>query len=584
MPATDDAAARFGVLRTPRVTLAAGVACVALGAALTLWPFSSLEALVLFVAVSVAVSGIGELLSARRRSSPWLARCIGGLWIAAAVAAVAWTSVTVRALAVLVGAALLAGGAARLVDVFRGRGDRFLEASRALASVVFGVLAAAWPDITVLVVALLVGPRTVLYGLGLVAETRRGRRAGASAPARRRWIDVAWGVVSLVAALGLLAASAFVHHESSGPGAFYTPPRAVPAFPGALLRSEPFARGVPNGARAWRILYTTTNADGGPAVASAVVLASKRLPPGPRPVVAWAHGTTGIVPKCAPSLLSVGFTANVPAIPQLLARGWIFVATDYVGLGTRGPSPYLIGGGEARSVLDSVRAARRLQQLRLAQQIVVWGHSQGGHAALWTGILAPRYAPDLHVEGVAAIAPASDLRPLVREVKDTVAGRIIAAYLLGAYSAAYRDVSFDAALRPAARPFVRATAGRCLAGPEAFVSLLATLPLRQSLFARDPTGGALGRRLRENTPTKMIRAPLLIAQGLSDSLVLPGMQAAYVRKRCAAGQSLVYRTYAGEGHLAIVGPSSPLVADLVSWTAARFAGKAPQTGCRTIAR
>lgn len=71
----------------------------------------------------------------------------------------------------------------------------------------------------------------------------------------------------------------------------------------------------------------------------------------------------------------------------------MIVATDYVGLGTAGPHPYLIGQGEARSLLDSVRAARQMPGLSLEPETVIWGHSQGGHAALWAGTLAPTYAP-----------------------------------------------------------------------------------------------------------------------------------------------------------------------------------------------
>lgn len=48
----------------------------------------------------------------------------------------------------------------------------------------------------------------------------------------------------------------------------------------------------------------------------------------------------------------------MPDLDQALAAGWGVVATDYAGLGTTGPQPYLIGQGEGRSVLDSIRAAR----------------------------------------------------------------------------------------------------------------------------------------------------------------------------------------------------------------------------------
>jgi len=83
----------------------------------------------------------------------------------------------------------------------------------------------------------------------------------------------------------------------------------------------------------------------------------------------------------------------------VLDRGWAIVATDYVGLGASPPHPYLVGRPEARSVLDAVRAARTLRPAHLAPKTVVWGHSQGGGAALWTGIVAPSYAPALTGRG-----------------------------------------------------------------------------------------------------------------------------------------------------------------------------------------
>src|SRR5436190_7082432 len=141
------------------------------------------------------------------------------------------------------------------------------------------------------------------------------------------------------------------------PGAFYKPPAQIPENPGALLKAEPFSRGVPAGVKGWRILYTTTRPDGKPAVASALVLASSAAFAGPRPVIAWAHGTTGIEPGCAPSLMAQPF-GLVPALEPALSEGWVVVATDYTGLGTSGGHAYVVGDDEARAVLDSVRAAR----------------------------------------------------------------------------------------------------------------------------------------------------------------------------------------------------------------------------------
>jgi hypothetical protein len=65
---------------------------------------------------------------------------------------------------------------------------------------------------------------------------------------------------------------------------------------------------------------------------------------------------------------------------------------------------------------------------------------------------------------------------------------------------------------------------------------------------------------------------LLIAQGLADDLVLPEIQAGFVRGLCRAGQVLEYRTYAGRDHLSVLAPDSPLVPELVAWTEDRLAG------------
>jgi len=99
---------------------------------------------------------------------------------------------------------------------------------------------------------------------------------------RPRWLR-AWGAVALVVpALLLVAASAEIHRPTNSPDAFYRPPSRIPGRPGVLLRSERYTRGIPKEWRAWRILYTTTRDENVLAVASGVVIASDRLPPGPR--------------------------------------------------------------------------------------------------------------------------------------------------------------------------------------------------------------------------------------------------------------------------------------------------------------
>src|SRR5262249_22535089 len=145
-----------------------------------------------------------------------------------------------------------------------------------------------------------------------------------------------------------------------------------------------------------------------------------------RPIVAWAHPTTGVVPRCAPSLAWFGFQ-QIQGLADMLARGYVVTVTDYPGLGTPETHPYLVGDSEARAVIDSVRAARTIPEVVADDRVAVWGHSQGGQAALFTGMIVNQYAPELTLVGVAAAAPATDLATLMKDDANTTGGRNLTA-------------------------------------------------------------------------------------------------------------------------------------------------------------
>lgn len=159
----------------------------------------------------------------------------GIAWVAAGVAVAAWPGLTIRGLAILVGVSLLVGGVLRIASGVRGATDeRLITILSGLLRVVFGVLALSWPDVTLLVLALLVGPVMILFGLGQVASAlwHRGSRA-ADEPADQRWptrLRLVGVSVSLLVALGLLGVSALIHRSSSqSPDAFYAAPSEVPS-------------------------------------------------------------------------------------------------------------------------------------------------------------------------------------------------------------------------------------------------------------------------------------------------------------------------------------------------------------------
>src|SRR5882724_1253791 len=328
------------------------------------------------------------------------------------------------------------------------------------------------------------------------------------------------------------------------PDAFYDPPSDWSHQPGALLRAEPLKDVMlPAGMRGWRILYATSVDDNTPATAVATVFAPADPPAGPRPVIAWEHATTGLLQKCMPSLLSAS-TKGILGRDRIVMAGWVVVATDYSFAEKGGPHPYMIGEGEARAALDSVRAARQMSELTLDKRMVTWGYSQGGHAALWTGIVGPRYAPDLEILGVAAIAPGANIKTIL--TMNIEADKRFGPYLALAYSRFYPDIIFEQALRPEALDAAREIVSLCdFLPPEDLERIEALVATFDGPALAMSSNKALQARLEQNTPDGPIPAPLVIAQGLSDIVVPSRATDAYVEERCSAGQRLEYWTFAG---------------------------------------
>ena len=157
-------------------------------------------------------------------------------------------------------------------------------------------------------------------------------------------------------------------------------------------------------AQAYRILYAGLGYHGGPRDVTGIAL----VPDAPVPaqglaIVGYAHGTTGLGDDSAPS--RVGFTRlEREHVARWLAAGYIVAVTDYEGLSTPGPHPYLNGEAVADDIVDAVRAARQLGVPTTGSWVVA-GFSQGGHAALFVGLMATQYAPELDFRGTVSLAP-----------------------------------------------------------------------------------------------------------------------------------------------------------------------------------
>lgn len=410
---------------------------------------------------------------------------------------------------------------------------------------------------------------------GAVGIWRRAPAAGGGRGerVRRSWPSLSATALALMLALGGAGAA-------SAQTAFYQVEggAALEGKPGTIIRQEPMS-GAPERASAYRILYRSVGLDGKPrAVSGVVIIPQGAPPPGGRPIVAWAHPTTGVVPSCAPSLASSLFD-SIQGLKPMLEQGYVVTATDYPGLGTAGPHPYLIGDSEGRAVLDSVRAARALPGAEASNRFAVWGHSQGGQAALFTGLLAKGYAPELDLVGVAAAAPATELGVLLNDDLGTVAGKNLTSMALWSWSRLY-DAPMDKVLTAEAIPVVNRLAGECL---ESVIDLLERSETERPLekhFLSVPSLADMqpwGNLLKVNAPGLLPpQIPVFLAQGASDPIVRPAATQDYAARLCQGGSKVELFLMPGIGHVTAAQKSAGTAVD---WIAARFAGRTPPSGC-----
>ena len=360
---------------------------------------------------------------------------------------------------------------------------------------------------------------------------------------------------------------------------FYTPPATITGAPGTIIRQEPLGITVP-GATAIRMLYVTQRSDGTPAVSSGMVFIPRTpAPSGGRPVVAWAHGTVGGGVQCAPSRSDAPTQPLHGWLPQMLSLGWIVTATDYVGLGTPGVEAYLVGQDEARDVVNSVRAARSLANADASGRWVVWGHSQGGHAAIWTGELAASLAPELHLLGVAAAAPAAELPEIMQAHWSTPIGWVIGPAVAISWPLVNPQLPTAGVISQAGLDNTARLQAACVT--DAAIEAVVREKAGQQYFDVDPSYNSawFGVAKAQTPPPLPSSMPMMLAQGTGDDVVLPGPNALLQNLWCAAGSNITTLWMGGVNHMTAANVAGPAV---VPWINDRFHDVPAGRTCGTV--
>jgi hypothetical protein len=353
-----------------------------------------------------------------------------------------------------------------------------------------------------------------------------------------------------------------------GVSAFYVWDQELPGTPGKLLRQEPVPDHLvlTNAAKGLRVLYTATNGIDGKttvAVSGAIYFPKGPAPAGGWPVVAWAHGTTGVADVCAPSWMRRG-KRDTEYLNAWLAQGYAVVASDYQGLGTPGGHPWLSVRPEGWSVLDSVRSALTAFP-ELANAVVIVGQSQGSHAALSAAGLATTYAPTLRIKGTVTTGVVGGVG--WRDSRRTSTFLFMVLHKFQALDPAFQpsDYLTDAGKRG----FAAAITSCPLPGDPTipFDDVLKVMPDRAKT------------EVMEDYPTLRFAQPVFIGTGLVDTAAVPEFQYGIAAAACRAGSIVETHYYPGQDHGGAVNAS---LIDSVPFVKRLFAGQPVAGNCATL--
>jgi fermentation-respiration switch protein FrsA (DUF1100 family) len=313
--------------------------------------------------------------------------------------------------------------------------------------------------------------------------------------------------------------------------------------PGTLMSKRSLANFDPNlssvVSSATYIRYQSTSPAGQPIeVSGAVFLPNGNAPAGGWPVIAFAHGTSGVAGACAPTN-SPSLFGSGPTVTRLLAGHRAVVMTNYQGLDGPGNAPYLDTPSSGYDVLDSVRAAHATG-LPLSSDTVLVGSSQGGRAAESAAETAKSYAPELNIRGVVLMSPALEIKfaDAVRAgALNEPAQYLIVPYLVAAVRYHDPGYGYDRVLHGdllTAASQLESTCTGAITPADVAIGTSATPD--EARFVDDAAvQPVLDFESRTNLPKAATTLPTYIVRGDADHLVSTEWSTEAIAKMCALG-------------------------------------------------
>ncbi|WP_067568148.1 lipase family protein [Nocardia acidivorans] len=321
-------------------------------------------------------------------------------------------------------------------------------------------------------------------------------------------------------------------------------------------------------AAAYRVWYQGIGYDGSGRIVSGSVFIPEGDPPVDGwPVISYAHGTTGLSDRTAPSVAGLSRPES-RHVGMWLDAGYVVTVTDYEGLASPGPHPYFNGEAAADDVVDIVRAAHQLGH-PLSPRWVAVGFSQGGHAALFTGLMATKYAPELDFRGTVALAPPVEVPMIIdlQTAEDTAAITLFLPYLLAGLRTT-RGLDTHAFLTGLGRRLVELAEHAPVRDIHHAVTLLTNEDIGTTGLSGRPGVDEMLRACR--VPSARFDRPVMLAASTGDAVLPMVVVTRFVDEIRRAGTDIHLTTCIGIDHSGML----CAVPEMISWVGERMSAPA----------
>lgn len=332
-----------------------------------------------------------------------------------------------------------------------------------------------------------------------------------------------------------------------------TPLKSIP--PGTVLKTRHVTVSLAGTATPFpgdQLLYRTNDELAGPSLAVTTVIKPLLTVVPTKNLVSYQTAYDSLTGKCDPSYTLQGGAINDPdnstakqesmLIAPYLAAGDYVVVSDYEGVNHHWAAGHESGYG----TLDGIRAAETDLGLAATNKVALVGYSGGAIASEWASELAPSYASELNIVGVAEGGIPVDFAHNLRYITGSPEWSGIIPAILLSLSRAY-GVNLGQYLSSYGAALVSQDSNGCING---FLSSHPGLTYQQllkpqyrNIFAIKPIVDIINNLIMGSVAGHPV-GPLYMengnADGTGDDVMIAGDVRALAREYCAQGVDVDY--------------------------------------------